>query len=145
MHITQFRERSKGGATLSKAFCGEAFICDILEDEVREQLGVPVADWKIHGVTAIPSGTYEVTTQQSMRFGPATLTLLDVEGFEYIRIHGGNTVANTEGCLLPGIRNSETTVRASQFALAALRALILPALQHGETVTWEILPALMEA
>lgn len=145
MYITQFREQSVGDATLSKVFCGEAYICDVLEDVVREVPGQPVSMWKVHGQTAIPAGIYRVAAQYSQRFGPDTLTLLDVPGFEYIRIHGGNTPANTEGCLLPGTRTSQNSVASSQASLRSLKALIMPALQQNQRVLWEIIPTPMEA
>ena len=145
MIVTQQREPSKGTGTLSKVFIDGYYICDVVEDVVRETPGVPVADWKIKGVTAIPAGLYKIVLQTSNRFGPNTLTLLNVPGFEYLRIHGGNTDANTDGCLLPGSRNSEDTVAFSQIALKALHAIIDPTLKVGEEVLWEIKPALMEA
>jgi hypothetical protein len=141
MYLTMFREPSQGGATLSKLFCGEQFLCDILEDEVREIEGQPVSDWKIKGATAIPHGVYEVTVENSQRFGVATLTVNDVPGFQYIRIHGGNTSADTEGCLLPGSRNSAATVASSRAALSYIRSIILPALDKGERVQIEIIPS----
>ena len=137
-HFTMFREPSVGGATLSKLYKGLDFVCDIVEDEVRELPGVPVADWKIHGVTAIPSGGYKVVFENSARFGPNTLTLLDVPGYKYIRIHGGNTSKDTEGCLLPGTRNSSATVKASRIALQKLKALCI---SGGAPITIEIIPA----
>lgn len=90
IHFTMLREPSQGGATLSKLFLGLDFLCDVLEDEVREIPGKPVSEWKIKGHTAIPAGTYEIEARQSGHFGPDTLTLLDVPGFQYIRIHAGN-------------------------------------------------------
>lgn len=138
MHFTMFREPSKGGATLSKLFLGLTEICDVLEDEMREVPGMDVSLWKQHGKTAIPAGLYKIVLENSSRFGPETLTVKDVPGFQYIRIHGGNTQFDTEGCLLPGTRNTETTVAGSQVALKALRALILPALKAGEEVLIEI-------
>jgi|TARA_R110000868_G_scaffold25246_2_gene98509 hypothetical protein len=145
MKIFHQRERSVDGATLGKVYINNVFVADILEDEVREVFGIPVANWKIPGKTAIPRGTYRVALQQSMRFGPDTLTLLDVPGFKYIRIHGGNTASNTEGCLLPGVRNSTNTVAASQTTLRALHGLIAPTIRQGKSVHWEINAALAEA
>lgn len=145
IYLTMQREPSKGGATLSRLFHGQTFLCDILEDEVREQPGIPVAEWKQAGRTAIPSGLYRITLEYSNRFGPDTLTVANVPGFAGIRIHGGNTQFDTEGCLLPGTRNSDTTVAGSQFALKGLRAIIVPALQEGEEVMLEIRNALLEA
>jgi hypothetical protein len=141
MHLTMFREPSIGGATLSKLFHGMEFLCDVLEDEVRELPGVPVSEWKIKGVTAIPNGTYEINLSYSQRFGPATITLMDVPGYQYIRGHAGNTSADTEGCLLFGERNSTCTVKNSRMALATVRTLIRAAIDRGEAVGIEIIPA----
>ncbi|WNO06057.1 DUF5675 family protein [Rhodoferax mekongensis] len=140
MHFTMFREKSVGAATLSKLYLGLDFVCDILEDEVRELPGVPVDKWKIHGVTAIPSGVYQVIAETSGRFGPETLTLIGVPGYKYIRIHGGNRSTDTEGCLLPGMRNGPNSVASSRDNLAKLKAMILPALKRQERVTIEIIP-----
>jgi hypothetical protein len=145
MHLTMFREASVDGATLSKLFIGLEFVCDILEDEVREVVGQRVSDWKVKEKTAIPAGTYPITLVHSNRFGPDTLTLNDVPGFLYIRIHGGNTQFHTEGCLLPGTRNTANTVAGSQVALKKLRDLVVPMLKAGGPVTIEILNPSMEA
>ena len=136
------RGQSKQGVTLSRLSLGDKFICDVLEDEVREVKGQSVDKWKVHGKTAIPTGTYEIVAQDSPRFGPATLTLLNVPGFQFIRIHAGNAAEDTEGCLLPGLRISDTRVASSRAALAHIREIILPALQAGEHVTIEIRGAL---
>jgi hypothetical protein len=141
IHFTMFREASQGGATLSKLFLGLDYICDVLEDEVREVPGVPVSEWKIPGATAIPSGTYEIELRQSGHFGPDTMTLLDVPGYQYIRVHGGNTIGDTEGCLLPGIRNSAVTVGQSKVNLERIKAIVLPAIRKGQKVEIEIIPA----
>ena len=138
MHLTMFREPSKEGATISKLFNGLDFVCDILEDEIREVVGQPVAEWKIKERTAIPAGVYPITLVHSARFGPDTLTLNDVPGFLYIRIHGGNTQHHTEGCLLPGTRNSSATVANSRVALQKLKALCI---SGGAPITIEIIPA----
>lgn len=78
-------------------------LCYSLEDEVREIPDKPVADWKIKGATAIPAGRYRVTLEYSGRFGPDTLTVHDVPGFTYIRMHAGNTTEDTDGCPLLGM------------------------------------------
>jgi hypothetical protein len=138
------REASINDATLSKLYAGTVFLCDVLEDVVREVKGTPVSEWKVPGKTAIPAGTYKLAAVDSGRFGPNTLTLLDVPGFMYIRIHPGNDAADTEGCLLVGTRDSSCTVRNSRDALKGVHAVVLPALLV-EPVYIEILPALQTA
>lgn len=118
------REPSVLGATLSKVYLDGSHLFDVVEDVVREVPGQPVASWKIYGVTAIPQGLYEITFENSKRFGPDTLTVNGVEGYTGVRIHGGNTAADTDGCLCPGNRNSRNTVAASQPALAKWKALV---------------------
>lgn len=135
MKLDLYREPSQGGSTLGRLFCDGTFLCDVLEDEIREVTGVPVGNWKQAGVTAIPAGVYQVTVEHSPRFGPGTLTLPNVPGFAGIRIHAGNKHQDTEGCLLPGTRNSANTVRDSRIAVWQLRDRVVNALAAKEAVT----------
>lgn len=88
------------GVTLSKVYLNDAFHCFGLED--------PIRDAKIKGIAAIPAGNYKVELRHSPRFsaryGHEMLWLRNVSNFEYILIHPGNTVDDTEGCLLVGSR-----------------------------------------
>lgn len=138
MHLVLQREPSWNATTLGELSEGTDPICDILEDQIREVKGQPVAKWKIAGMTAIPAGTYRITLENSPRFGPDTLTVNGVEGYVGVRIHGGNTAAHTEGCLLPGMRNSRYTVTGSQAALRKLKLLVRNAILREETVWLEI-------
>lgn len=76
------------------------WLCWTLEDVVREVDGMPVGRWKIHGKTAIPVGTYPVSVTLSNRFKRPLPLLEGVPSFAGVRIHGGNTAADTEGCIL---------------------------------------------
>jgi len=76
------------------------WLCWTLEDAVRELDGMPVGRWKIKGHTAIPVGTYKVLVTFSNRFKKLLPLLWEVPGFGGIRIHGGNTAEDTEGCIL---------------------------------------------
>jgi hypothetical protein len=138
MKLLLQREPSVNEATLGKLYIDGKFLCDVLEDEIREIHGVAVAEWKVHSKTAIPSGTYQIVAEDSPRFGPNTLTLTGVEGYKYIRIHAGNDKDDTEGCLLPGTRNSNCTVSNSRLMLAALKTRVLPVLHAGDVVTIQI-------
>lgn len=48
---------------------------------------------------------------------------------------------DTEGCLLPGVRNTLVTVAQSRVSLARIKAVALPAIRAGKKVTIEIIPA----
>jgi len=86
--------------------------CYTLEDLER--------DVKIKGETAIPKGTYKVIINQSNRFKRLLPLLLDVQGFEGVRIHSGNTNHNTEGCILVGRTRSDDFIGQSRKAFDKL-------------------------
>jgi len=104
MKLRLLRNRFHDNYTTGQLYIDEEFFCFTLEDCVREVEGIPVKDWKVWGETAIPRGIYNVEFQSSRKFGPHTLTLLDVPGFTHIRIHAGNTAEDTEGCIIVGSR-----------------------------------------
>lgn len=94
--------------------------CFILEDRYR-----PPPEPKVPGATCIPCGTYEVRVTYSPRFGKDMPLLLDVPGFMGVRIHPGNSAADTEGCLLPGIVRHGEAVRESRIAYIHLLSLLM--------------------
>jgi hypothetical protein len=134
------RRPSVSGATIGKVSIDGIFVCFSLEDEIREVPGQPVEAWKVHGKTAIPAGEYSVTLEQSGRFGPDTLTINDVPGFKFIRMHGGNTAADTEGCPLLGMQATDTSLigGTSRPAVALVKGEVKRALEGGAAVTIEI-------
>ena len=142
MKLRLERRASKNGHTIGELF-REAepdwrFLCYTCEDVVREIEGQPVETWKIPGQTAIPADTYPVLITYSVRFGRPTPILLDVDGFTGIRIHPGNTQADTAGCILPGLGVDALGVIQSRSAYAMLYALISDALTNQEPVTLQI-------
>ncbi len=107
---TDFTDNS----TIGELSVNGQFECYTLEDKVR-----PV---KIAGKTAIPAGRYEVIIDFSQRFGRLLPLLLNVPDFEGVRIHPGNTAANTEGCILVGEEKSQDFVGQSRAAFDRLFA-----------------------
>ena len=102
MEFNLRRNRFGVRSTVSEVTVMGRRLCYVLEDVVREVTGAPVSSWKVKGETAIPAGRYEIVIDMSTRFGKLMPHLLGVDGFAGIRIHPGNTDADTEGCLLPG-------------------------------------------
>lgn len=140
MKLTLTRRASVDGATIGKLHIDGVYACCTLEDEIREIEGQPVANWKIKGATAIPAGTYRVTLEYSNRFGADTLTIHDVPGFMYIRMHAGNTHADTEGCPLLGMQATDRSLIAgtSRPAVALVKSQVARAISEGQTVTIDI-------
>lgn len=112
--------------------------CESLEDPVREVEGATVANWKVPGDTAIPRGRYRVVINHSNRFNRLLPQLLNVPGFEGIRIHPGNTEKDTEGCILVGTQRSGASVINSRVAFNELFEDIQEALANGEQVWIEV-------
>ena len=136
MNLTLQRTHANGPATFGKLFADGEFLCYVLEDEVREVPGEPVASWKIHGATAIPSGSYLVTLETSPRFGPDTLTVNQVPGFIGVRMHAGNAPKDTEGCPLLGLAITDTGIAGgtSRPAVDLVKHAVKQAWDRGDQV-----------
>lgn len=126
MKLELIREPSANGCTLGKLTVNGTFECLTLEDVVREE--------KIHGQTAIPAGTYEVRITFSPRFQRDLPLLVGVPNFEGVRIHPGNTAADTEGCILVGTTPGPASVGNSRLAFNALFAKLSDAWKRHETI-----------
>ena len=77
-----------------------------LEDKVRLTPKVP-------GRTAIPAGVYCVKVDVSPKFKKKLPHIMGVPGFKGVRIHGGNTAADSEGCPLVAKHRAEGKIWGS--------------------------------
>ena len=92
--IKIYRLEKKHGCTIGTLTLDDAILCHTLE--------LPWADNR-RDVSCIPAGTYDGRRVQSPRFGP-TIQICDVPGRSHILFHAGNTVSDTQGCILTGRR-----------------------------------------
>jgi len=113
MNLLLQRSPSRNGTTIGRLSIDGTFFCFTCEDEIRE-------GEKIAGKTAIPAGRYKIIITESNRFGRLLPLLVNVPGFAGIRIHPGNTAADTEGCILPGYDLRPDGVGRSRDAFNAL-------------------------
>jgi hypothetical protein len=90
---------------------------------------------KVYGKTAIPRGRYKVILSFSPHFDRITPEILDVPGFTGVRIHGGNTNADTFGCPLLGRDRTDNGVANCTERNKALIELLERAEDFGEE-TW---------
>jgi hypothetical protein len=112
--------------TLGRLYINDVFFCDTLEDRCRDlnkdgDLD-DAGEVKVYGETAIPSGTYKMILSMSNRFKKLMPEILKVKGFEGIRIHAGNTKADTHGCILVGLSRTRNSVGQSRNAFIKLMA-----------------------
>jgi hypothetical protein len=120
-------------STIGDLFADGVKICFILEDKDRgltsDMRPDEIRKIKVYGKTAIPTGRYEVVLTYSNRFKQLMPLLLNVPGFEGVRIHSGNTAAHTEGCPLTGLKMGKDMVMESRKAYSQVFILIKQAMR----------------
>lgn len=137
MTLTLRRSPSVDGTTIGRLYLDGNFECYTCEDVIRHGP-------KVHAETAIPPGRYEVRITRSQRFQRMLPLLLKVPDFEGIRIHPGNTAADTSGCILVGETRGPVSVGRSRIAMEILHAKIAHAQARGEQVWMEIVNPAVE-
>lgn len=114
MQLTLIREIYLEHCTLGKLYKDGGFFCYTLEDTARPA-------WvKIPGKTCIPEGGYSVWNTYSNRFKKVLPQIQNVPMFTGIRFHGGNTEANTEGCILIGAQRDNDKIYDCHAVVEAL-------------------------
>ena len=126
MNLKLVRDTFTNHSTIGKLFADDKFICHVLEDVTR------ATNVKVKGETAIPYGKYKIIIDYSNRFKKDMPHILDVRMFEGIRIHAGNTKADTEGCPLTGTTRGKDSVGGSRLAYSKFLAVLKRGLKEGD-------------
>ena len=140
MKLTLKRIALRPTYTIGKLYIDDVYFCDTIEDTVRDinkNGKFDNGEKKVHSKTAIPYGTYEIKWTYSPRFKKYTPQLMNVPSFEGIRIHAGNTSADTEGCLILGENKQVGKVLNSRATINKFYPIIKEACFNGN-VTIEI-------
>jgi len=100
------RDTFTDNTTIGKLYVNGEYFCETLEDKDRglhQDLSVEEnTRLKVYGETCIPYGKYKVIVTPSVRLKRTLPLLVNVEGFQGIRIHKGNNKQATLGCICVG-------------------------------------------
>ncbi len=133
MELRLNRKEFTPQSTIGELAVDGAFACYVLEDTIR--------DVKVYGETAIPAGKYPVVITWSPRFHQKMPLLECVPNFEGVRIHPGNTAADTHGCLLVGNTKAANFIGESRPAYRSLLGRLQAAVDRGESIAITIGPS----
>lgn len=140
------RKWKKETYTVGRLFANGTYLFNTLEDTDRG-----LASWmteavirtmKVAGMTAIPTGTYEVRLTVSPKFknkpwakkyGGLVPEIVGVIGYSVVRIHPGTTAKDTDGCPLVGKNTHPGKLTSSQACYFELMdKYLMPAHLKGE-------------
>lgn len=142
MEIKLIRKYYQAKYTIGRLYVNNRFFSDCLEPPSlhlteRSALGtILIAKYK--GYRAIPTGRYRILITRSRRFGRWLPLLLNVKGFEGIRIHTGNKPEDTKGCILLGFNRRKGYVLDSTRCVLTLVKMMTEAIAKGEKVFMEV-------
>ena len=142
MEIKLIRKYYRTKYTIGRLYVNNRFFSDCLEPPSRHltercSLGtILIAKYK--GYRAIPTGRYRILITRSRRFGRWLPQLMNVKGFEGIRIHPGNKPEDTRGCILLGFNRRKGYVLDSTRCVLTLVKMMTEAMEKGEKVFVEV-------
>ena len=111
------------------------YLCDTLEPVWRD---FAHGAYKLKKGCAIPEGRYPVVITYSPKFKQWLPLLLGVLNFSGVRIHAGNTVKDTQGCILVGENREVGKVLNSRKYVEIIKSKIVEAKNKGEAVWIEV-------
>ena len=138
MEIKLIRKYYQAKYTIGRLYVNNRFFSDCLEppsQHLTERCSMDtIQNAKNKGYRAIPTGRYRILITRSRRFGRWLPLLMNVKGFEGIRIHAGNKPEDTRGCILPGFNRHKGYVLDSTRCVLTLVKMMTEAMEKGEKV-----------
>ncbi|GHT65705.1 hypothetical protein AGMMS50239_26010 [Bacteroidia bacterium] len=152
MNITLARIALKDEYTIGKLYMDGKYFCDTLELKdrgLKDSMSLPdIAKTKVYGKTAVPTGLYEVSvTNRSEKFATRAWAmpnngivplLLNVKGFDGVRIHVGNKPSDLLGCIAVGVNDKVGWVSNSTITYRNLMNKLLADHNAGNKITINI-------
>lgn len=135
MKLEVIRDDFTDKRTLGKLYADGNYIGETCEDDDRH---LESGGDKVYGQTSIPRGLYKIILSHSHHFDRILPEVLDVPEFTGVRIHGGNTAADSLGCILLGKIRTADGIANCAATLQRLIDMIDAAEEAGEVVTLEI-------
>ena len=118
MEVVLTRNFKKPDYTIGRFYINGSYFCNSMEDTDRGlRQDMPLAEIKakkVYGETAIPAGTYTVRMTYSPKYKRNMPEVLNVPGYSGIRIHSGNTAADSLGCILLGNNTKKGMITQSR-------------------------------
>ena len=141
MKLKLIRDTFTENTTIGKLYVDGVYFCETLEDKDRgldQKLSTAInTALKVYGETCIPYGIYNVIVTPSVRLKRILPLLINVEGFQGIRIHKGNSKKDTLGCIILGTTRGKDAVYQSTVQELRLVELI----KDKKDITIEIVKA----
>lgn len=152
MNIVVERKWKKSDYTIGIMYINGVRFSETLEDKDRgltdKMSEAEIKLKKVYGKTAIPTGTYDIKMTYSSKFASRPWgkkyngkvpSVEAVKGFAGVRIHPGNTAADSLGCIFVGRNLAKGMVsQSTAFYYKLLDNYILPALVRSEKITLTI-------
>lgn len=136
MNIQLKRIAKKETYTIGKLYLDGVYFCDTIEDKDRglnQTMSInDIKKKKVYGETAIPTGTYKLVIDYSNRFKKNMAHILNVPGYEGIRIHTGNSAKDSLGCIIVGKNKVVGKVVESRNTYNQLFPILQKAFKEGE-------------
>ncbi len=149
VNLKVIRKWPKAAYTVGRFYVGTAFFGNSMEDADRGLWQtMPLAEIqrrKVWGETAIPKGTYVVKLTYSSKFASRAWgykyrglvpQIMDVPGFEGIRIHPLNRAEDSLGCIGVGKNDKVGWISSStKYYYDLMDNYLMPAHRRGEDIT----------